>query len=104
MMYYDESVLMALAEGIGKGIRVDLTTRNVHQGKFPRVCVEVDLSKPVLGVGCLCGHRYKVEYKGLHIICSHCGRYGHYSRDCQHHAFAHDEGQKKLITTKLDQL
>lgn len=57
----------------------------MSRGKFAHVCVEVDLTKPVLGVVRLCGHWYKVEYEGLHVICAHSGRYGPFSRDCTVH-------------------
>lgn len=26
---------------------------------------------------------YKVEYEGLHRICTNCGCYGHYARNCK---------------------
>ena len=84
MMYYNESVIMALANRVGRHIRVDFNTQHYTRGKFARVCMEVDLTQPVLGVVGLCGSSYKVEYKGLHIIYSRCWRYGHYTRDCQY--------------------
>ena len=80
MMCYDESVLMMLVEGVGQPIQVNVTFRNVQRSWFAHVCVEVDLSKPVISVVGLCGHWYKVEYEGLHIICSFCERYGPFSR------------------------
>ncbi|KAI4324155.1 hypothetical protein L6164_023716 [Bauhinia variegata] len=44
----------------------------------------IDLSVPVVGKVWLRGHWYKVEYEGLRIIYSSCGRYGHYSKNCIH--------------------
>lgn len=41
--YYDEDVLMALAEGIGKPMKIDYNTLQVSRGRFARVCVEIDL-------------------------------------------------------------
>jgi len=45
------------------------------------VCVEVDLTHPVVGKIWLNDHWYKVQYDGLHIICTTCGCYGNLHRD-----------------------
>jgi hypothetical protein len=45
-----------------------INTLKVEIGKFSRVCVEVDLSVPVVGKIWFNGHWYKVQYEGLHII------------------------------------
>lgn len=83
LFYYDESILMALAAAVGTLIKVDANTLDVRQGKFARVCVEINLNKPVVGKVCLRDHWYKVEYEGLHRICSVCGCYGHLTRECK---------------------
>lgn len=44
-MYYDESILLALAAAIGTPIRVDSTMLDVRRGS---VCVKIDLDKPVI--------------------------------------------------------
>ncbi|XP_020235439.2 uncharacterized protein LOC109815203 [Cajanus cajan] len=82
MVFYNESVLLTIASAIGKPVKVDRNTLNMNRGRFARVCVEIDLDIPVVGKFNLNDHWYKVEYEGLHIICTHCGCYGHYARDC----------------------
>jgi hypothetical protein len=82
LVFYDESFLLAMASAVGKPIKVDTNTLNVERGRFARVCVEIDLNEPVVGKVWLKGFWYKVEYEGLHIICSSCGRYGHHTRNC----------------------
>lgn len=64
-------------------IRVDQNTLWVERGKFARVCVEIDLTKPVVGKIWLNGHWYQVQYEGLHLICASCGCYGHLARNCE---------------------
>lgn len=81
--YYDESILLAMAAAVGRPVRVDNTTLGVHRGRFARVCVEVDLIKPVVGKVGLNGFWYKVEYEGLHRICTVCGCYSHLRRNCK---------------------
>ena len=80
--YYDEDVLMSVAGMIGKLVKIDLNTFKVAYGKFARVCIEINLSQPVIGKVCLDGRWYKIECEELYIICAKCGCYGHYSRDC----------------------
>lgn len=82
LLYYNESVLMGLAYVIGKPVRVDKNTLNVERGRFARVCVEIDLTQPVVGKYCLDDHWYRVEYERLHLICAKCGCYGHLTRNC----------------------
>ncbi|PNX62864.1 hypothetical protein L195_g053212, partial [Trifolium pratense] len=84
LVYYDESFLLAMAAAVGKPIKVDTTTLNVERGRFARICIEIDLNEPVVGKVWLNGYWYKVEYEGLHIICSTCRRYGHHARNCTH--------------------
>lgn len=67
---------------LGKATKMDRTTASVLQGRFARVCVEVDLNEPLIPCTGLMGHVRRVEYKGLHIICFHCGRYGHHQEHC----------------------
>ncbi|XP_020208447.1 uncharacterized protein LOC109793394 [Cajanus cajan] len=81
MMFYNESVLLMLASAIGKPLRVDNTTINMFRGYFARVCVEIDLSQPVVGKFSLNGKWHNVEYEGLHMLCSTCGCYGHITQN-----------------------
>ncbi|MCI02300.1 hypothetical protein A2U01_0023332, partial [Trifolium medium] len=82
LVYYDESVLLGLASVVGTPVKVDTNTLKVERGRFARICVEIDLTLPVVGKVNVNGHWYKVQYEGLHIICGSCGCYGHHTRDC----------------------
>jgi hypothetical protein len=83
LVYYDESVLLGLASVLGTPIKVDTNTLKVERGRFARICVEIDLTLPVVGKVNVNGHWYNVQYEGLHIICGSCGCYGHHTRDCK---------------------
>ncbi|XP_057447653.1 uncharacterized protein LOC130739394 [Lotus japonicus] len=83
MQFYDEDILMTLATGVGTPTKVDMTTADMRLGKFARICVEIDLEKPVVGMLRLRGVWYNIEYEGLHLLCSKCGCYGHMSRKCK---------------------
>lgn len=82
LVYYDDSFLLARASGIGKPVKVDLNILKVAQGRFARVCVEINLTQPVVGRVGVEGKWYNVEYERLHVICAQCGYYGHLLKDC----------------------
>lgn len=96
LLCYDESILLALASTVGKPIKVDHNTLDVQRGRFARVCVEVDLNKPVVGKVWMKNFWYKVEYKGLHQICFTCGCYGHLARDCKTEVEIFTKAQQQL--------
>ncbi|KAG7544019.1 Ribonuclease H domain [Arabidopsis thaliana x Arabidopsis arenosa] len=80
--FYHKSILMGIAKGLGKPVKVDLTTLNFERARFARVCVEVNLAKPLKGSVVINGERYYVSYEGLTNVCSHCGMYGHLIHAC----------------------
>ncbi|KAF7822605.1 ribonuclease H [Senna tora] len=82
MVYYEENVLMAIASAIGTPIKVDSNTLDAARGRFARVCVEVDLSKPLVGKILIGGNWIKVEYESLHNLCVQCGVHGHAPVNC----------------------
>ncbi|XP_024009924.1 uncharacterized protein LOC112085132 [Eutrema salsugineum] len=80
--FYHEAILMGIGRGLGHPVRVDSNTLLFARGRFARVCVEVDLSKPLKGTVQVNGERYYVAYEGLTNICSKCGVYGHLVHTC----------------------
>ena len=79
---YHRSILMGIAGGLGNPIKVDSNTLSRDRGRFARVCVEVNLKKPLKGTIMVNGDRYFVTYEGLSAICSICGLYGHAVHTC----------------------
>ncbi|XP_061366452.1 uncharacterized protein LOC133309676 [Gastrolobium bilobum] len=67
---------------VGKVLKVDKTTSTGDRGKFARICVELDLSKPLRGEYILEEEVFKVEYEGLYLICLQCGKYDHNTEKC----------------------
>lgn len=82
MVFYDESFLMGLASMIRMLIRVDMNSLRTIRGKFARVCVELDLTKLVVGKVDIEGFLHNVKYEGLNIICTKRGCYGHKTGQC----------------------
>lgn len=79
--YYDGIFFNKVGSVLGRLFRVDAATESAIRGKFARIGVEVDLSKPLISKFRM-RHRYwMVEYEGLHLVCFKCGTYGHKIED-----------------------
>lgn len=59
----------AIAILIGKAIKIDFNTESGKRGRFARIAVELDLSKPLIANVIIDGKRKAVEYKGILRIC-----------------------------------
>ncbi|CAN1841757.1 hypothetical protein LINPERHAP1_LOCUS36599 [Linum perenne] len=68
---------------IGRTVRLDLATAEGARARYARVCVEVDLSRPLLGKYVIEDKVFLVEYESLDNICFSCGLYGHREDDCR---------------------
>jgi hypothetical protein len=97
--YYDPKVLSFIGDRIGKTVKIDRNTSSQERGKYARLCVEVDLNKPLLGMFDIKDKIYKVEYEGLHLLCLTCGRFGHYKEGCSLKA-NHTMGEVATATTR----
>lgn len=81
--YYGEEYLMKIGEKVGTPIKVDDATSLTTRGRFARMCVEIDLTKPLLAKYKLRRRIYKIEYEGIHLVCFQCGMYGHNADNCR---------------------
>ncbi|CAN1170968.1 hypothetical protein LINPERHAP2_LOCUS29291 [Linum perenne] len=79
---FDPEILTLIGDKVGRTIRVDHTTRTGTRGNYARICVEVDLQKPLLSKYRLKRRVRRIEYEGLHVICYQCGCYGHEKEAC----------------------
>ncbi|KAJ4838324.1 hypothetical protein Tsubulata_043031 [Turnera subulata] len=90
---YHSRILKVMGNLIGKAVKVDYHTEKTQRGKFAKMAVVVDLTKPLKGTLNLEGETIKVGYEGLPHICYFCGRYGHNEVVCS---------EKKAGTTTAD--
>ncbi|WCJ25233.1 zinc ion binding nucleic acid binding [Euphorbia peplus] len=81
--YYHEDLLMAIGNTMGKAIKVDKNTLEASRGRFARVCVEIDLTSPLVAKFSIDEVPFRIEYEGLHTACTNCGRYGHLRDVCK---------------------
>ncbi|CAN1182666.1 hypothetical protein LINPERHAP2_LOCUS36101 [Linum perenne] len=80
--YFDATVLKTIGDKNGKTVRIDHTTLQDNRVNFTRICVEVDLSKPLLSKYHLRRRVRRIEYEGLHTNFFSCGCYGHQQEAC----------------------
>ena len=88
--FYDVAVLREIGSTIGPILRIDSYTTSKSKGSCTRLCVQVDLEKPLITsvrVGRLV---HKITYGGVSTLCFHCGRLGH-----------KQDGENGLMTIKL---
>nr|AIK35195.1 LINE-type retrotransposon LIb DNA [Ipomoea batatas] len=82
MEYFRDDAIRDIAENVGKPLKLDRTTIIAAKGKFARIAVEIDLSKPLVSEVWVGNYLQTVEYEGLHVICFSCGVVGHREQSC----------------------
>lgn len=79
---FDYAFLKKVGEKIGKPIRADHSTDSATRGRFARICVEVDITKPLLTQFKMKKRVRRIEYEGIHLVCFGCGVVGHRKEEC----------------------
>ncbi|KAI9103644.1 hypothetical protein K1719_023267 [Acacia pycnantha] len=74
---FDKKFLLNLGNAIGKAIRLDVHTAQRARGKFARLCVELDLTKPLIPEFNVEGQVLSAVYESLGMLCTKCGLFGH---------------------------
>lgn len=79
---YNRQFLERLGKSLGSFLKIDHLTSIQSRGQFARICVEIDLARPLQPKVYVRGEALKLEYEGLHSICFQCGVYGHRVESC----------------------
>ena len=80
--YYEVEVLLQLGNYIGKVLQIDTHTAAETRGRFARLCVQVDIDKPLVTIILVGGMNQPVNYEGIHKLCFTCGYIGHRKKVC----------------------
>lgn len=80
---YDEEILLKMGNSIGHVVKVGATTLAASRGRYVRICVELDLSKPLIPTVIVLGKQRHNENEGLRLIFFECGEYDHRVKVCQ---------------------
>lgn len=75
---------MEIGIHIGGDVEDRPVTTIQSRGKFVRICVELDLDKPLQPKVIARGYLLIIQYEGLYAICFKCEPYGHRERNCVH--------------------
>ncbi|KAL5831677.1 hypothetical protein ACOSQ4_017031 [Xanthoceras sorbifolium] len=67
---------------LGTTCKVDPITINQARGRYARICVKIDISKPLKESIDVEDNYIKVEYENLGRICFNCGKFGHSQINC----------------------
>nr|POE78689.1 hypothetical protein CFP56_66566 [Quercus suber] len=71
-----------IGNAIGPVLRVDSNTATEARGRFARICIQVNLDKPLITSILLEGVVQEVRYEGISTLCFSCGRVGHRREGC----------------------
>lgn len=99
MEYFDRQFLFKIGENIGRVIRIDKNTESMDRGQYIRLCIEVDLTKPLLSKFRLNGRVWKIQYEGLRQICFKCGHLGHKEDNCV--VYGKEQGEQEVIQEEV---
>lgn len=80
--FYDTSVLCEIGSAIGPVLRIDSYTASETREGYARLCVHLDLEKPLIRAVRVGRLVQKVLYEGISSLCFCCGKLGHKQENC----------------------
>ncbi|GKV25513.1 hypothetical protein SLEP1_g34945 [Rubroshorea leprosula] len=80
--FYDPETLIRIGNKIGNLLRVDAHTIHHTRGQYARLCVQVDINKPLITHVRIGKHKQRVLYEGIQTLCFKCGKIGHKESQC----------------------
>ena len=80
--YYHVEALQLIGNAIGKVLRIDTHTANESRGRFARLCIQVDVGKPLTTALLIGGKEQPVWCEGVQRLCFSCRRIGHQRENC----------------------
>nr|POE83938.1 hypothetical protein CFP56_51200 [Quercus suber] len=80
--YYEGSVLREIGSVIGPVLRIDTHTASEARGQYARLCVQINLGKPLVRLLHIGKLDQPVLYEGLNTLCVSCGRVDHRTESC----------------------
>ncbi|CAL1356359.1 unnamed protein product [Linum trigynum] len=80
--FYHREVLFALGNLIGTIVKLDYHTKQLERGKFARLAIKLDMTKPLPTHIRLDGFWQQVLYENIPEICFTCGKIGHLEDRC----------------------
>nr|POE76978.1 hypothetical protein CFP56_49691 [Quercus suber] len=95
--FYDRSVLLEIGRAIGPVLRIDSYIASSSRGSYARLCIQIDLMKPLVNT-IKVGQLYqKVMYEGLSTLCFCYGRVGHKQEACCFHVQTEEKASLDVL-------
>ncbi|XP_023873177.1 uncharacterized protein At4g02000 [Quercus suber] len=79
---YEAEILREIGGSIGKVLRIDTHTAMEARGKYARMCIQIDINKPLIDTILIRQFEQAVNYEGIQKLCFSCGRVGHLKEAC----------------------
>ena len=80
--FYDIEVLKEIGSAIDPVLRIDSYTAAGSRGCYARLCIQIDLDKPLIKSIRIGRLVQQVKYEGIYSLCFCCGRLGHKRENC----------------------
>nr|XP_023914204.1 uncharacterized protein LOC112025751 [Quercus suber] len=80
--FYDAMVLKKIGSAIGPVLRIDSYPVSGSRRSYARLCIQVDLDKPLINIVKIGRLRQKVMYEGISSLCFCCRCIGHKNENC----------------------
>ncbi|KAL5833363.1 hypothetical protein ACOSQ3_017037 [Xanthoceras sorbifolium] len=94
--------LWRVGKMLGTMCKVDPVTVTQARGRFARLCVKIDITKPIIGTLRADGRLIRVEYENLGVVCYQCGKYGHSKDMCSENIERREQDGEAVATAKDD--
>ena len=79
---YEAEVLREIEDSIRKVLRIDTHTTMEARGKNARLCIQIDINKPLINTILIGRFEQPVIYEGIQKLCFSCGSLGHLKEAC----------------------
>ncbi|XP_021747564.1 uncharacterized protein LOC110713420 [Chenopodium quinoa] len=80
--YYDKEALFDIAKLAGIPIRVNYATDHITRARYARVCLDIDLTSPLISKVWVGNSWQIIEYENIQCLCFLCGKIGHSKERC----------------------
>ena len=80
--FFHLEILRSIGNGIRRFIRIDAITNTIARGWFARLCVQLDMNKPLWHHITIGSFTQPIQYENLPNLCYAYGRIGHVKDGC----------------------